>query len=341
MRNAQVSILLLFILMVAGFPASAQSSPAATDRPPISLDEFMNATDILGARISPDGKAVVISTAASDWQHNRFTEDLWLWKKKDGVATPLTHAGHDSSPQWSPDGRTIAFLSDRPLPSEPASDDDGKEGTTRVWLIPIGGGEAVPLYRDKLDAHAFAWPSDGASVVFSATQVLSKAAEDSEKEEWKDVIRWREQERGDVLLSLPVALAIHNSAKISPPHQDPKPTADKPAYPEDAIVLTTSSLQIKEIAPSPDGEQIAFETGPVSLRLENPADSELFLVAAKGETRARLRITRDSKAISAGCLRETISSFWCARPLDPLKVRTRMCRAGFIRSTRQPESSSA
>jgi len=133
-----------------------------------------------------------------------------------------------------------------------------------------------------LDAHAFAWPSDGASVVFSATQVLSKAAEDSEKEEWKDVIRWREQERGDVLLSLPVALAIHNSAKISPPHQDPKPTADKPAYPEDAIVLTTSSLQIKEIAPSPDGEQIAFETGPVSLRLENPADSELFLVAAKG-----------------------------------------------------------
>jgi dipeptidyl aminopeptidase/acylaminoacyl peptidase len=151
-----------------------------------------------------------------------------------------------------------------------------------VWLIPIGGGEAVPLYRDKLDAHAFAWPSDGASVVFSATQVLSKAAEDSEKEEWKDVIRWREQERGDVLLSLPVALAIHNSAKISPPHQDPKPTADKPAYPEDAIVLTTSSLQIKEIAPSPDGEQIAFETGPVSLRLENPADSELFLVAAKG-----------------------------------------------------------
>src|ERR1700733_13962606 len=128
MRNAQVSILLLFILMVAGFPASAQSSPAATDRPPISLDEFMNATDILGARISPDGKAVVISTAASDWQHNRFTEDLWLWKKKDGVATPLTHAGHDSSPQWSPDGRMIAFLSDRPLPTEPPSDDDSKEG---------------------------------------------------------------------------------------------------------------------------------------------------------------------------------------------------------------------
>jgi dipeptidyl aminopeptidase/acylaminoacyl peptidase len=282
MRSTQASALLLSILMVAGLPTSAQTSPAAPSKPSISLDEFMNTTDILGARISPDGKAVVISTAASDWQHNRFTEDLWLWKKKNGVATPLTHAGHDSSPQWSPDGRMIAFLSDRPLPTEPPSDDDSKEGTTRVWLIPIDGGEAVPLYRDKLDAHAFAWSSDGASVVFSVTQALSKAADDAQKEEWKDVIRWREQERGDVLLSFPVAAAIHNSAKISPPHQDPKPTADKPAYPEDATMLTTSSLQIKEIAPSPDGQQIAFETGPVSLRLENPSASELFLVAAKG-----------------------------------------------------------
>jgi dipeptidyl aminopeptidase/acylaminoacyl peptidase len=282
MRWTQASAFLLSILMVAGFPARAQNSSATPDKPRISLDEFMNATDILGARISPDGKAVVVSTAAPDWQHNRFAEDLWLWKKKSGVATTLTHAGHDSSPQWSPDGRMIAFLSDRPLPSEPPSDDDSKEGTTRVWLIPIDGGEAVPLYRDKLDAHAFAWSSEGASVVFSVTQALSKAADDAEKEEWKDVNRWREQERGDVLLSLPLAVAIHNSAKISPPHQDPKPTADRPVYPEDATVLTTSSVQIKEIAPSPDGQQIAFETGPVSLRLENPADSELFLVAAKG-----------------------------------------------------------
>ncbi len=80
----------------------------------------------------------------------------------------------------------------------------------------------------------------GPACVFSVTQVLSKDAEDAEKEEWKDVIRWREQERGDVLLSLPVAVAIRNSAKIPPPHQDPKPAADKPEYPEDATVLTTS-----------------------------------------------------------------------------------------------------
>jgi dipeptidyl aminopeptidase/acylaminoacyl peptidase len=292
MRFVHAYVLLSFVLIGASFTVGAQGVPATQTKSAITLDDFMNATEILGARISPDGAAVVISTGAPDWQHNRFKEDLWLWTKKSGVVTALTHTGHDASPQWSPDGRTIAFESDRPLTGDIAGDDDGagnkgakddsKDGTSRVWLIQAGGGEAVPLYREKLDAHAFAWSSDGKSIVFSVTQPLSKDAEDAEKGEWKDVIRWREQERGDVLLSLSVADAVENSTKTPEAHQDPKPAADKPEYPESAAVLTQSAFSIMEIVPSPDGEQIAFETGPVSRRLENPADSELFVVASKG-----------------------------------------------------------
>jgi len=288
MRMVRASAFLIFVVMIVALPADAQRSPATQDKQPISLDEFMNATDILGARISPDGKAVVISTSAPDWQHNRFREDLWLWTKTRGVASPLTNAGHDSSPQWSPDGRMIAFLSDRPLPGEATGDDDSKEGTTRVWLISTEGGEAFPVYSEKLDTHAFAWSTSGTQVLFSVTQALTKNVEDAEKEEWKDVIRWREQERGDALLSIPVAAALQNRTKTPEAHQAPKPEPDKPEYPADASVLTTSSLQIKEIVPSPDGQQIAFETGPVSLRLENPADSELYLVAETGGSARQL-----------------------------------------------------
>jgi dipeptidyl aminopeptidase/acylaminoacyl peptidase len=274
-----------FLVLALTFSGSINAqSVTAPAKPVITLDEFLNATEILSAKLSPDGSAAVIATVAPDWQENRFREDLWLWTKQSGKAVELTHSGHDSSPQWSPDGRMIAFVSDRPV-SLDAGDDEGKgerDETGRVWLMALDGGEPVPLYREKIDAHAFAWTPDGKSILFSTTEVLAKDKEDARKAEWKDVIRWREQERGDVLVSLPVAAAIEASSKRPDAHDLPKPASDKPQYPSGATVLTHSAFAIDEIASSPNGEYIAFETGPLSHRLEKPEETEVFIVAGGG-----------------------------------------------------------
>ena len=271
-----------FLLAIALSPVVA---PAQT-KAPISFDEFMNASDITDVRIAPDGSAAVVAVSSPDWQQNRFDENLWLWSKKDSKLLPLTHSGRDSAPAFSPDGRYIAFLSDRSVAADGDSKDDDKDDkdeTSRVWIIPANGGEPFPLYPEKLEAHTFAWSPDGTSVEFSITQPLSKDQLDTRKAEWKDVIRWREQEQGDILVALPLVAAIRISTQTPPPHADQKTADDKPpTLPPDAQVLAHSPFEIGEIMPSPGGEQIAFETGPVSHRLENPADSEIYIVPARG-----------------------------------------------------------
>jgi len=242
-----------FLLAIALSPVVA---PAQT-KAPISFDEFMNASDITDVRIAPDGSAAVVAVSSPDWQQNRFDENLWLWSKKDSKLLPLTHSGRDSAPAFSPDGRYIAFLSDRSVAADGDSKDDDKDDkdeTSRVWIIPANGGEPFPLYPEKLEAHTFAWSPDGTSVEFSITQPLSKDQLDTRKAEWKDVIRWREQEQGDILVALPLVAAIRISTQTPPPHADQKAADDKPpTLPPDAQVLAHSPFEIGEIMPSPGG----------------------------------------------------------------------------------------
>ncbi len=76
--------------------------------------------------ISPDGNSVVIVAERADWDQQIFRSDLWLYRdnRKETPLIQLTQSGHDNEPQWSPDGRWIAFLSERkPLPKDPDSDD--------------------------------------------------------------------------------------------------------------------------------------------------------------------------------------------------------------------------
>jgi dipeptidyl aminopeptidase/acylaminoacyl peptidase len=314
---ASAAVLAANIICAANAIAQAGKSPIIL--PSITLDEFLNTTEIVGARLSPDGAAAVIGTESPDWKSSTFRHTLSLWTAKDGLRT-LTQSGSDEDAQWSPDGKWIAFLSDRPLAGDDTSSKDsaadsssgeaksrraadpGDDKTTRLWLIPISGGEAQPLYREKLDVHAFAWSPDGKTIYFSATTPLTHAQEDAQKEDWKDVIRWREQEHPDLLLALPVATSLANTAAQQVPHPPKEEKASKTdqsklPLPASAQTLATTKLEIAEIAPSPDGKTLAFLTTSISHRMENPADTEIFLLPASG---GEVRQLTHNYALEAG-----------------------------------------
>ncbi|HTJ28916.1 MAG TPA: prolyl oligopeptidase family serine peptidase [Acidobacteriaceae bacterium] len=314
-------------LLTAAFSLSSAallSAQGATTRSPITLDEFFNTTTIVGARLAPDGSSAVIGTENPDWKANNFRHTLWLWTARDGLRA-LTQSGSDEDAQWSPDGRWIAFLSDRPIVGE-APGESGKDSgdssdngdakrsrtartkasgeddkTTRLWLIPVTGGEAQPLFRDKLEVHAFAWAPDGKTIYFSSTSPRTHDEDDKLKDEWKDVIRWREQERGDLLLAMPVAASLAKSAAVAPPSADglqkEKADAAKLPLPTGAQTVATSKLEIAEIAPSPDGATIAYLTTAVSHRMETPAETEIFLASPHG---GEARQLTHNQALEAG-----------------------------------------
>jgi len=133
-------------------------------------------------RLSPDGRhaAVTLQTVAPGF--DGYRRAIWL-APTDGSseARQLTLGlRHDHLARFSPDGRTLAFLSDRriqiddpsgesrePKDREPADRDD----VSQVHVLPLDGGEARRLTDLPRGIEAFEWSPDGSRlVVVSATR---------------------------------------------------------------------------------------------------------------------------------------------------------------------------
>src|SRR5437879_10507344 len=108
-------------------------------KPKLTLDEFFSSVSFSAVELSPDGNSVVIVTERADWDQQIFRTDLWLYQDdgKAGSLIQLTQSGHDSDPKWSPDGKWIAFLSERKNPAGKGddSDSDSKDEVSHIYLI--------------------------------------------------------------------------------------------------------------------------------------------------------------------------------------------------------------
>ncbi len=136
-------------------------------------------------RLSPDGRWVCFAVKSVGPGRDSYRSALWL-APADGKspARQLTlGARTDGNPRWSPDGTTIAFLSDRSavLQQGGAGDRPGPaeaplEGQVQVWLLPLAAGEARQLSRLPRDVSDLAWSPDGQRlcIVSSATKPESE-----------------------------------------------------------------------------------------------------------------------------------------------------------------------
>jgi len=98
--------------------------------------------------ISPDGKQIAFS----------YLGDIWTVEAIGGVARPVTmHEAHDYNPVYSPDGRNIAFSSNR-------------HGSYDVFVVPTEGGKPRRLTFDSGADLVTGWTPNGRGIVFSSTR---------------------------------------------------------------------------------------------------------------------------------------------------------------------------
>jgi dipeptidyl aminopeptidase/acylaminoacyl peptidase len=283
MRIHKISPLVL-ILIVLTFALAA----AAQTKPQLTLDEFFNSVDFKALEISPDGNSVVIATGRADWDQQIFRNDLWLYRDDAKSGAPsliqLTQSGHDSEPKWSPDGRWIAFLSERKGSSEKDgdadSDSDSKdEPATQLYLISPNGGEAFAITQGEEDVHAFSWSADSQTIYFSTRQPWTKSQKDDYKKRWKDVVQYRTAERGDTIFALDLssALARHAASAAVAKKKEGEPEEDPDLTPG-ARAIASSPLRVDELLTSPDGRKLAFLSNAINRRQEKYEDVELYVI---------------------------------------------------------------
>jgi len=277
----RLSGLFAIVASVGVLSVAIRGPLTAADKPPVTLDEFFDSVEYNSVRISPDGAAVVIQTTRSDWEASRYRTDLWLYRvtganvSSGGALIPLTQSGHEHSPQWSPDGRWIAFLSDRATKKSKGNSDGNDVGSSekseppdQLYVISPTGGESFQVTEGDESTHSFAWSADSRSIFFATKQPLSKEGKAAREKEWKDVIRYRESERGDEIFSVDVA-AIESEWRSG------NAAPDLASAVREISKIADSA---RELTVSPDGGRLAFCTDSRSGREETLDTYSIFAI---------------------------------------------------------------
>ena len=231
----------------------AQTSRAMT------LVDILNVPQISDPQLSPDGRQILYVLAQSDWKANKRVSHIWKIKTDgSGLIQLTTGADGETSPRWSPDGQTIAFVAKR-----------GNAEANQIYLLSNGGGEAQALTSHATAVSSISWSPDGELIYFRAPD--PKTEQQKAREKLKDdVFMFDEDYQQQHVWSA----SVSNKAE----HR-----------------ITNGNYSVTSYQLSRDGHKIAFHRAPTPL-LEDQNQSEVWVMDSGGG--GARQITHDQVAES-------------------------------------------
>jgi len=158
----------VFLLFSFVFTVSAQQNN------PLKPEQIVGLRNLREAKISPDGERIAFTVVEPPKAETR-NSDVWVFDVRTRALRRFTTAPkQDFAPRWSPDGQTLAFLSNR-------------DGATQIYLLSTNGGEAEKLTESKTGIKSFAFSPDGRRIVYLAAEPATD--EEERKQKIKDDAR--------------------------------------------------------------------------------------------------------------------------------------------------------
>ena len=135
---------------------TAASHTAASEplRRPFEVEDLYLQRLITQLHCAPAQEQAVCAVRSVDRENNAYQTKLWVFALDGSSASQITHGpGNDLSPRWSPDGRALAFVSDR-------------DGAPRLYLLEVqSAGEARAVGQLPGGVSSLRWAPDGQSLV--------------------------------------------------------------------------------------------------------------------------------------------------------------------------------